>query len=92
MAASLGNGGTDGCRDQRVAGFEQYGMVRLCSSKEPRRRERLGGFWWDYEGGDGLPRGPPLPSFSASRLPLTRHIFVARALFVTIFGALEKGF
>ena len=79
VATSLGNGWTDGYQDPHVAAFEQRGVVYLYSSRKPRRRERLGGFWWDYEGGDGLPRGPPLPSFSASRLALTRHTFVVRA-------------
>ena len=55
--------GLDVYWDPRVAALGARGMVQLCSTVEPRRRERLGGFWWAYEGGDGLPRGPPLPSF-----------------------------
>ena len=43
--------------------LNNVGWVRLCRSKAPRRRERLGGFWWDYEGSDGLLRGSPLSNF-----------------------------
>ena len=63
MAASLGNGGPDVFWDPCVVAFRACGMVRLCSRVEPRRRERLDGFWWDSEGNDGLPRGPPPPVF-----------------------------
>ena len=49
-----------------MAAFGACGMVQLCSRVEPRRRERLGGFWWDYEGNDGLPRGPQPPVFCES--------------------------
>ena len=66
VAASLGNGGPDVFRDPRVATFRARGMARLCSRAEPRQRERLGVFWCGSEGGDGLPRSPPPPSFSAS--------------------------
>ena len=92
MVASLGNGGLNVFWDPRVAAFRARGLARLCSTVEPRWRERLGGFWWDSKGSDGLPRGPQPPSFSASRRALNACIFAVRALFFTIFGALERGF
>ena len=55
--------GPDIYRDPHVATLGARGIVRLCSTVEPRRRERLGGFGWDSEGGDGLPRGRPPPVF-----------------------------
>ena len=78
VAASLGNGGPDVFWDPRVATFGARGRARLCSRVEPRGRERLGGFWWDSEGSDGLPRGPPPLSFSASRLVSNACIFACQ--------------
>ena len=92
MAASLDNGGPNVFRDPHVAAFRARGLARLCSTVEPRWRERLGGFWWDSEGSDGLPRDPQPPSFSVSRRALNACIFAVRASFLMIFGALERGF